>query len=141
MGNGGGDNTMMMVMIGLVCCCCFAISATLGGLYFMHDGFKKWVNGLFGKGGEPTTEELLKNFSPGGKCTWWGRKSSSAAPGVWTCSDPNLPIDVGFDYYGVKNQSPLVPGATWQRFEHIQCVANEECKGYTAQMKKNLGLP
>ena len=46
---------MMMMMLGLVCCCCVALSGTLGGLYFLHDGFKNWVNGLFGKGANDNT--------------------------------------------------------------------------------------
>ena len=56
MGNSNnGDGTTMMLVLGGVCCLCIMSSAGMGGLYFFHDPFKKWVNNLFGQGGSGET--------------------------------------------------------------------------------------
>ena len=124
---------MMMMMLGLVCCCCVALSGTLGGLYFLHDGFKNWVNGLFGKGAAAqTNEQILQEFADK-KCKWSGR--DPAFPTVHTCY-PAVPTLI--DLSG-KSQTALglavlsttdgqSPRAGWERVHHVHCVANAECQ-------------
>ena len=56
MSNSNSSSTMMIMLVMGVCCCCVLSSGGILALYFMHDGFKEWVdeNILKKDGDDPT---------------------------------------------------------------------------------------
>ena len=59
---------MMMMSLAAVCCCCFLSCGGILALYFMHDGFKEWIDdNLLNKGDDddtPCEYEYVRRFCP-----------------------------------------------------------------------------
>ena len=107
---------MMIMLVMGVCCCCALSSGGIVALYFMHDGFKEWVD-----------ENILKKDGDDEECEYeYVRRECSLGPGKCTLTDWKCPDgyeDTGntWDTKGEKDASWNQPGGEGEK----QC---KKCK-------------
>lgn len=126
-GGGGGGNSggmMMVLLIGGICCCSLMSSGGLGAAYFLHDGFKAWVDRIFGRGDEAIVKEFLDKG-----CRWNHTVLDKTKPSPWGCHNPAFPYRTTIKKDPQPNRAdiPMGEGSTARLYD-VLCTNTEECQ-------------